>query len=690
MISSNSKWIKNVSVNWLKTHCTTIIKTKQAQAFLLRNHLFQEKFASSKLISFLALSESGNLNYAHRIFNQIENPDMFIWNTMIRGYSRSPYPFESISLYNLMIQSGVVPDNFTCTFALTACARLQEIKFGRRVHCVIVKIGFQLDVFVLNSLIQMYGNCGSFDDARTLFDEIPVRDVVTWNVIIGAHVNGGFYQEAFDLFKKMRETDNIEPDEVTILSMVSACTQSGNLEQGLILHSYSNEVGFEKNIHLCNAIIDMYCKCGDLGSAQILFESMIKRDILTWTSMISGLANSGYFRESLVLFGQMQFEKIKPDEVILVSVLSACAQIGALDQGKYIHLLMLRYKVKQDVVLETALVDMYAKCGSMDLGLQVFNKMKTKNVFTWNTIIGGLAMNGQGLDALMFFDQMKSEGIMPDDVTFIGLLCACGHTGLVDTGLEIFRSMKEVYDIQPRIEHYGCMVDLFCRAKLVEDALAFIENMPIRANEVVWATLLLGLSRIGIGEHFELAEKVGKRVIELEPDSCGRYVLLSNLYAGKNQWDDSLRIRKEMKSRGIEKIPGYSWIEVNGLVHQFIAGDRSHVQTDEIYMMMEEMRRRVKLAGGHVSGTAEVLFDIEEEEKENSLYFHSEKLAIALGLISTTPGSLIRIVKNLRVCNDCHSFIKVLSQVFNRHIIARDRSRFHHFSQGSCSCMDFW
>ncbi|RZC74357.1 hypothetical protein C5167_049840 [Papaver somniferum] len=553
-------------MNWLKTQCTSIMKTKQAHAYLLRNQLFQENFASSKLISFLALSQSGNLSYAQKIFNQIENPDMFIWNTMIRGYSRSPYPFESISLYSLMIQSCVVPDNFTYTFTLTACAQLKEAEFGKRLHCEIIKNGFQLDVYVLNSLIQMYANSGSFESARMLFDENSVRDVVTWNVIIGAHISGKFYKEAFDLFKKMRETKSIEPDEVTVLNMVLACAHTGNLEQGGILHSYSQEKGFEKNIHLCNAIIDMYCKCGDLGSAQILFGSMIERDILTWTSMISGLVSAGYYRESLVLFGQMQLENINPDGIILVSVLSACAHIGALDQA-----------------------------------LQVFRKIKTKNAFTWNTIIGGLAMNGRGLEALTCFEEMKREEVIPDDVTFIGLLSACGHTGLID-------------------------------------ALDFIKNMPIKPNEVVWATLLLGVNRVGTGGHFELAEKVGKRVIDMEPDSCGRYVSLSNVYAGANQWDVALKIRKDMKARGIDKIPGYSWIEVNGLTHQFVAGDKSHPRTKAIYMMMEEMRRRIRLAGGYLSGTGDVLFDIEEEEKESSLNFHSEKLAIALGLISTSPG----------------------------------------------------
>ncbi|KAF8379417.1 hypothetical protein HHK36_028852 [Tetracentron sinense] len=671
----------------LKNHCTTMKKTKQAHAVLLRNHLFDENVAVSKLISFLALSELGDLNYARKIFIQIENPDMFIWNTMIRGHAKSHSPFEAISFYYFMIQSGVAPDNFTYPFVLMACARFPKLELGRRFHGEIVRIGLESDVFVLNSLIQMYANCGSFDAARRLFDENPLRDVVTWNVMIGAYINRGLYEQAFTWFEEMIQFYNIRPDAVTMLSLVSACTQLGNLERGRLLHSYSKELNLDKNLRVANAFLNMYCKCGDLESAEEIFYRLPERDVLTWTSMLSGLANSGYFQESLGLFRQMQCEKIRPDEVTLVSVLSACAQTGALEQGKYIHLFIDKYKVNCDIVLKTALVDMYAKCGNIDFALQVFNKMRVRNVFTWNAIIGGLAMHGHGLQAILLFEQMKVDAVMPDDVTFIGLFCACSHVGLVNEGLKMFRAMKERFQIEPRMEHYGCMVDLLCRARLVDDALTFIENMPIKANSVLWATLL-GACRIG--GHFELAEKVGKRVIELEPDSCGRYVQLSNLYAGACQWDNALKIRNQMKSKGIEKTPGCTWIELNGMVHEFVAGDRSHLQTEEIYAMVEEMCQRVNLAGGHVSGTTDVLFDIEEEEKENSLFLHSEKLAIAFGLMSTALCSPIRIVKNLRVCNDCHSFVKVISKVFNREIIARDRSRFHHFREGSCSCMDFW
>ncbi|KAJ8626448.1 hypothetical protein MRB53_019755 [Persea americana] len=686
MISPSKKSIRHFSTDWLKIQCTTIEKSKQAHAFLLRNHLFQNNRATSKILSFLAISQSGDLNYARKIFTQMSNPDMFNWNTIIRGYARSHDPSEAISLYHLMTQSRVTPDNYTYPFVLTACARLRSLDLGRRFHAEILKVGLESDLFVFNSLIQMYASCSSLGDAQRLFDQSPHRDVVTWNVMIGGYVHEGLCHKAFDCFEEMKEMGLVSPDMVTMISLVSACTRLGDLDRGRFFHSHSKELGLDMDLNLGNAILDMYCKCGDLVSAQPVFNEMCKRDASTWTSMISGLSSSGYFQESLILFQQMQSEKVRPDEMTLVCLLSSCAQMGALDQGKYIHLLIERYLVEQDIILGTALVDMYAKCGSLDLALQVFSKMRERNVFTWNVMIGGLAMHGDGQRAMNLFEQMKFEGVVPDDVTFIAVLSACSHAGLVDAGLKNFSAMKDVHCIQPRMEHYGCVVDLLCRAGKVDQALVFIENMPFRPNAILWATLL-GACRMH--KHFVLAEMIGKRVIELEPESCGRYVLLSNLYASASRWDDALTIRKQMKSKGIEKTAGCSWIEVNGMVHQFFAGDRSHFQTELVYMMVEQMCQRVKLAG-HVSGTAEVLFDIEEEEKEHSLLLHSEKLAIAFGLMSTSPGLQIRIVKNLRVCNDCHSFIKVISKVFDREIVARDQSRFHHFRQGSCSCMDFW
>ncbi|PKA60087.1 Pentatricopeptide repeat-containing protein [Apostasia shenzhenica] len=684
----SSQWVKhNFPVDLLQRHCTSVKNCKQAHALLLRLDLLHNNLLTSKLFSFLALSPSGDIKYAGQLFGQLRSPDSFIWNTIIRGHARGPKPSNALSFFRQMVAAGVPADHHSFPFVMTACARLQSPEMGMRYHAEALKFGFDSDVFVMNSLIQMYACFGLFQDARKLFEENPLRDVVMWNIMIRGFVKKGEFEEAFACFEDMFHSPNVSPDSVTMISLLSACSQVGDLARGRWLHSYSKELGFlNVNVQLRNSILDMYCKCRDLSSAKDVFDEMPERDLLSWTSMICGLSNSGNFREALELFVQMQNEGIQPDKVVLGTMLSVCANMGALDQGNYVHRLIVRYNIIHDVVLNTALVDMYAKCGRVDLAFQVFRKIKEKNCFTWNALIGGLAIHGHCQLALELFEEMKREEAKPDDVTFIGLLSACSHSGLVQCGREIFNSMKHIYNINPRMEHYGCVVDLLCRAGLLQDALEFMEKMPIEPNEVLWASLI-GACRLH-GES-EIGENISRLVIKMDPNSCGRYVILSNLYAGIRRWDDAQQVRGLMKAKGICKSPGLSWIELNGLVHQFVAGDRSHKQTDEIYEMVEEMCWRVRLAG-YVSGTSEVLFDVEEEEKENSLFLHSEKLAAAFGLLSTAPGSAIRITKNLRVCGDCHSFLKAVSKVFGREIVARDRIRFHHFCGGSCSCNDFW
>ncbi|KAJ8465401.1 hypothetical protein OPV22_027953 [Ensete ventricosum] len=675
-------------IEHLSKCCTSFAKCKQTHAFLLRTALLDDPRCASKLISFLAVSPSGDLGYACRVFAQLRlPPDLFLWNTMIRGHARGPDPSAALSFFRLMLRAGVAPDHHTYPFVLAACARSRALEHGMRFHGETVKAGLVTDVYVLNALLQMYTCCGCFGAAHQLFDGNPHRDVVSWNVIMRGYVLEGFSERALHLLEGMKDM-GIKPDEVTLISLVSACSGSGDLDTGRSLHSDAIELGLvTKSLNLGNAILGMYCKCGDLESARSLFSEMEERDLLTWTTMVSGLAKSGSFQEALALFGSMQRSEVRPDEVILGTMLSVCAHMGALDQGKYIHLLMDRQGVNHDVVIETALVDMYAKCGGLEFALQVFEEMRERNVFTWNAVIGGLAMHGHGRRALELFGRMMNkERIMPDDVTFIGLLSACSHAGLVDEGLRCFRMMKEVYQMRPRTEHYGCVVDMLCRARLLQDALAFMESMPITPNAVMWAGLVAACRAAG---DVELAERLGQRVIELEPDICDRYVMLSNLYAGARRWDEAMEVRQLMRAKGIEKAPGISWIELNGTVQEFVAGDRSHRQTEQIYMMVEEMCHRVK-AAGHVTSTTDVLFDVEEEEKEHSLFFHSEKLAVAFGLMSSAPASPIRITKNLRVCGDCHSFLKAVSEVFGREIVARDRSRFHHFRGGLCSCDDFW
>ncbi|XP_015695447.2 pentatricopeptide repeat-containing protein At5g66520-like [Oryza brachyantha] len=403
--------------------------------------------------------------------------------------------------------------------------------------------------------------------------------------------------------------------------------------------------------------------------------------------MVNAYVQAGDGREALGLFTRMQAEGVSPDDTVLVGVLAACAQLGVLEQGKWVHGYLKANNKRISVFLGTALVDMYAKCGELQLGMEVFKGMKEKNVLAWTTMIKGLAMHGRGSEALMLFAQMESLGVKPDDIAFIGALCACTHTGLVDKGRELFNSMVRKYGIRPKIEHYGCMVDLLARNGLLNEAREMVEKMPMKPDALIWGALMAGCR---FHKSVELAEYVVKHWIELEPDKSGAYVLLSNIYAASGRHASAREIRHLMREKGVEKTPGCSTVEIRGVIHQFIVGDLSHPLIEEILAKWDEIDSRIRLEEGYVPDKKEVLLDIEEEEKEDALSRHSEKMAIAFAFINTSDDMPIRIVKNLRVCHDCHHVTKLISKVYGREIIVRDRTRFHLFKDGSCSCKDYW
>ncbi|EEC83198.1 hypothetical protein OsI_28453 [Oryza sativa Indica Group] len=381
---------------------------------------------------------------------------------------------------------------------------------------------------------------------------------------------------------------------------------------------------------------------------------------------LAGFLLAGDGREALGLFARMQADGVIPDDTVLVGVLVACAQLGVLEQGKWVHGYLKANNIRITVFLGTALVDMYAKCGEMQLAMEVFKVMKEKNVLAWTTMIKGLAMHGRGSEALELFSQMERLGVKPDDIAFIGALCACTHTGLVDKGRELFDSMVRKYGIKPKIEHYGCMVDLLARNGLLNEAREMVEKMPMKPDALIWGALMAGCR---FHKNVELAEYVVKHWIELEPDKSGAYVLLGNIYAASGRHASAREIRHLMREKGVDKTPGCSTVEIKGVIHQFIVGDLSHPFIEEILSKWDEIDSRIRLEEGYVPDKKEVLLDIEEEEKENALSRHSEKMAIAFALINTSDDMPIRIVKNLRVCHDCHHVTKLISKVFDLTVV---------------------
>ncbi|AQK44279.1 pentatricopeptide repeat-containing protein At1g08070, chloroplastic [Zea mays] len=629
------------------------------------------------------------LPYAVSLFRLGPRPPLSTpcYNVLMRAFLHAGHPEDALHLFIEMLHaaSACPADQHTAACALKSCSRMCALDVGRGVQAYAVKRGLVADRFVLSSLIHMYASCGDVAAARLVFDAAEESGVVMWNAIVAAYLKNGDWMEVVEMFKGMLEV-GVAFDEVTLVSVVTACGRIGDAKLGKWVAGHVDEEGLARNPKLVTALMDMYAKCGEIGKARRLFDGMQSRDVVAWSAMISGYTQADQCREALGLFSEMQLARVEPNDVTMVSVLSACAVLGALETGKWVHSYVRRKRLSLTTILGTALVDFYAKCGCIDDAVEAFESMPVKNSWTWTALIKGMATNGRGREALELFSSMREAGIEPTDVTFIGVLMACSHSCLVEEGRRHFDSMARDYGIKPRVEHYGCMVDLLGRAGLVDEAYQFIRTMPIEPNAVIWRALL---SSCAVHRNVGIGEEALKQIISLNPSHSGDYVLLSNIYASAGQWKDAAMVRKEMKDRGIEKTPGCSLIELDGVVFEFFAEDSDHPELREIYQKVEEMIGRIKVAG-YVPNTADVRLEVEEREKEVSVSHHSEKLAIAFGLMKLDPGATIRLSKNLRVCADCHSATKLISKVYDREIVVRDRNIFHHFKDGTCSCNDYW
>uniref|UniRef100_A0A803PXW7 DYW domain-containing protein n=1 Tax=Cannabis sativa TaxID=3483 RepID=A0A803PXW7_CANSA len=616
----------------------------------------------------------------------------------------------------MMSSLGSIAKHPTITL-IDALTTLKELK---QVHAQLLANGLLNDHHLLGQFVATIAlhNPKNLTYSDQLLTNYDTPTLFSFNSMIRAYSKSSTPHKSFHFYNRiLRSLNNLSPDNYTFNFLIRTCAQLLARETGSSVHGALVKYGFENDPHIQSGLIFMYAelgclnschkvfggisspdvvcqtamvsacaKCGDLGFARDLFDEMPGRDSIAWNAMIAGYAQRGKSREALSLFYLMQMEGVKVNEVSMVSVLSACSHLGALDQGRWAHAYIEKNKLRVTVNLGTALIDMYAKCGAMDKAMEVFWGMKEKNVFTWSSAMGGLAMNGFGEKCLELFSLMKKDGVQPNEVTFVAVLRGCSVVGLVDEGKEHFSSMKTSYGIEPEIEHYGCLVDLYGRAGRVVEALNVINSMPMQPHAAAWGALL---NACRMYKNLELGELASRKIVELESKNHGAYVLLSNIYADSKKWDGVSNVRQIMKSKGVKKIPGCSVIEVDGEVHEFFVGDKSHPRYNEIEIMLGEISRRLKLFG-YVANTNPVLFDIEEEEKEDALCKHSEKVAIAFGLISLREGVPIRIVKNLRVCWDCHEVTKIISKVFNREIIVRDRNRFHHFKDGQCSCRGYW
>lgn len=572
-----------------------------------------------------------------------------------------------------------------CLSLLKRSKSMEELK---QVHVQILKFGLFWDSFCAGNLVAScaLSDWGSMDYACSIFRQLEEPGTFVFNTMIRGYVKDVSFEEALLVYYEMIER-GIEADNFTYPALLKAGARSLALEEGMQIHGHIFKLGLEDDVFVQNSLISMYGKFGEVKHSCAVFEQMDQKTVASWSALIGAHASLGLWCECLMLFGDMSSEELwRAEESTLVSVLSACTHLGALDLGRCTHGSLLRNISGLNVIVQTSLIDMYVKCGCLEKGWRLFQNMAKKNQLSYTVMISGLAMHGHGREALRVFSEMLKEGLVPDDVVYVGVLSACSHAGLVNEGLQCFNSMKFEHGIEPTVRHYGCLVDLMGRAGLLNEAFKLINSMPIEPNDVVWRSLL---SACKVHNNLVLGEIVAKNIFQLNSRNPSDYLVLSNMYARAQRWEDVARIRTEMVRKGFKQTPGFSLVEVKRKVYKFVSQDTSHPQCDDIYEMIHQMEWQLKFEG-YSPDTSHVLLDVDEEEKRQRLKAHSQKLAIAFALIHTSQGSPIRIARNLRMCNDCHTYTKYMSIIYEREITVRDHYQFHHFKNGTCSCRDYW
>ncbi|XP_045826330.1 pentatricopeptide repeat-containing protein At4g02750-like [Trifolium pratense] len=685
------QYTKSISTHMRNGHCHLALR-------LFNDMPYRNLFSWNLMLA--GYVKNRRLADARNLFDLMPQRDVVSWNTMLSGYVRSGCVDEAkLVFYNMPHKDSISWNGLLAVYVqngrLEEARRLFELKsdwkliswnclMGGYVKRKMLGDARQLfdrmpvrDVISWNTMISGYAQDGDLSQARTLFEESPVRDVFTWTSMVYGYAQNGMLDEARRVFDEMPAKR-----EMTYNVMIAGYVQYKEMDMARELF----EAMTCRNVGSWNIMISGYGQNGNIAQARKLFDMMPQRDCVSWATIIASYAQTGHLEEAMDMLVEMKRDGESLNRSTFCCALSTCADMTSLVLGQQVHGQVVKTGYDNGCSVGNALLEMYCKCGSIGEAYNVFERIQQKDIISWNTMLAGYARHGFGRQALLMFDSMKISGFKPDEITMVGVLSACSHTGLTDRGTEYFYSMNKDYGITPNSKHYNCMIDLLGRAGRLGEAYNLMRNMPFEPDAATWGALL-GASRIH--GNTELGEKAAEMVFSMEPHNTGMYVLLSNLYAALGKWVDVGKLRLKMRQLGIQKIPGYSWVEVQNKIHTFTVGDCFHPEKDRIYAYIEELDLKLKREG-HVSLVKLVLHDVEEEEKKQMLKYHSEKLAVAFGILTIPAGRPIRVMKNLRVCEDCHNAIKHISKLVGRLIILRDSHRFHYFSEGICSCGDYW
>ncbi|EPS62296.1 hypothetical protein M569_12493 [Genlisea aurea] len=665
-------------------------KGKEIHGYLIRKGSIDSSVAvGNSLINMYAKCEA--VEDACSVFETMVDKDAVSWSSLISGLDRNGCFEDALSSLRSMKRDGSIRSNFTLISGLSSCSGLLWIKMGEQIHCESVKLGLNDDVSVSNTLLSLYADAGCMNECGKVFGSMRLRDRVSWNSMIRASaVDSAAY------FTEMLRA-GWDPDGVTFINVLASAASRSDLRLARQIHSSVLKWNCreEDGNALENSLLTCYGKCGEVDDSERIFSRMTGgRDDISWNSMISGYIRSERLADAMELVSLMLRDGgKKPDRFTFATVLSACASVATLVHGMEVHACAVRACSVSDVFVGSALVDMYAKCGRIEYASKVFASMPLRNVYTWNSMVSGYARHGDGSKALQIFDRMKEESQVPDHVTFVGVLSACSHMGLIDEGYRHFESMRKEYQLVPQVEHFSCMVDLLGRAGEFDKLEEFVDGMPMSPNVLIWRTVLAACGRAKSRRLLDLGTRAAEKITELEPENAVTYILLANMYASGERWESMAAARRRIKTASAGKEAGCSWVCVkDDGVHVFVSGGKSHPRIDAIHEKLGELHREMK-ARGYVPETRHSsLHDLELENKEEILSHHSERLAVAFVLTLKKKSDMpIRIMKNLRVCVDCHTAFKYISEIVaGRQIVLRDSNRFHHFKDGECSCNDYW
>lgn len=548
-----------------------------------------DMFVGSALVELY--SKCGKMGEALKVFEEFPRPDVVLWTSMVTGYQQNSDPEEALAFFSQMVMMDcVVLEPVTLVSVVSACAQSSNIKAGSCVHGFVLRRGIDSDLPLANSLLNLYAKTGSAKIAANFFSQMPEKDVISWSTMIACYTSNEAASEALNLFREMIER-KFEPNSVTVVGALQACAISCNLEEGKKIHKLAVRKGFELDFSVSTALVDLYMKCFCPDEAVDLFQRLPRKDVVSWAVLLSGYAQNGMAYRSMGVFCNMLSDGIQPDAVAVVKILAASSELGIFQQALCLHGYVIRSGFNSNVFVGASLIELYSKCGSLGDAIKLFKGITVRDVVVWSSMIAAYGIHGRGGEAIEVFDQMVKDSIVrPNNVTFLSILSACSHAGLIEEGLKIFDKMVHDYQLKPHSEHFGIMVDLLGRTGQLDKAMDIINQMPIPAGPHVWGALL-GACRIH--HNIETGEIAAKNLFGLDPSHAGYYILLSNIYAVDGKWENVAQLRTLIKEKGLKKMFGQSMVEVRGEVHGFLAGDRFHPDSQRMYEILRKLEMQM-------------------------------------------------------------------------------------------------